>query len=902
MLDRSVLAVATRLVSGLVTPLVGRARYRRLVALLGRFLSLSSVVETSRRYAVVLVAIVLALTVGGGFFVSQGISIDTDINKLINPNLPWRLQEQRLERAFPQTVDVLAVLVEAQTPDETEDATEALAAKLAAKKDLFKSVRRPDGGNFFKQNGLLFLSKQNVQDFADQIIAAQPLIGTLAADPSLRGVFDALDLAAQGAARGATDAKEVGAAFTAVDQASGAALAGRHQRLSWQNLLTGQKPEQNELRRFILTQPILDYSDLEPGARATEAVHDAARELGLTRENGARVRVTGSVALSDAEFATLAHGAGFSTALSVGLLCLWLLLALRSLRLLAAIVTTLIVGLIACGVFAVGVVGPLNPISVAFAVLFVGIAVDFGIQFSVRYRDERFRVGDLGEALRRTAEGIGGPLAVAAAATAVGFFAFVPTDYTGVRDLGLIAGVGMIIALVLNLTLLPALLTLLRPPGERRPVGFVRAAAVDRVLVQHRGRVVLAAALLGLASIATLPWLRFDFNPLHLQNPNEEAVSTLFDLMKDPNTTPYTIDILEPSLPQAVALAARIEALPEVSQAVTAASYVPSDQDEKLVILQDAALLLGPTLSPATVKPPPGNSEILDAIARCNADVKKAAAKGSKAAVQLTQTLEAILARGGAVLPALGANIAAGVDRRIDDLRLALEAQPVTLDTLPPELKSEWIAADGQARIEVFPKGDTGDNEVLRRFAAAVQAIAPDATGTPVTIQESARTVTGAFVTAGMIALAAITVLLGLVLRRLHDVLLVVAPLLLAGLLTLATSVLVGLPLNFANIIALPLLLGIGVAFDIYFVMRWRAGSGDLLQSSTARAILFSALTTGTAFGSLALSNHPGTAEMGKLLTLALFYTLLCTFFVLPALLGPVRRQRGRDFRRQSAT
>ncbi len=842
---------------------------------------IARLVEMSRPQAAVFTAIVLLLAVAGALFAMARLSIDTDINKLINPNLPWRLQEQRLDRAFPQNVDVLAVLVEAQTPDETEDATGALAAKLAADKDLFKSVRRPDGGKFFKQNGLLFLSKQNVQDFADQIIAAQPLIGTLAADPSLRGVFDALDLAAQGAAQGATDAKEVNAAFAAVDQASEAALAGRHQRLSWQNLLTGQKPEQNELRRFILTQPILDYGDLQPGARATNAIHDAARELDLTPENGARVRVTGSVALSDAEFATLARGAGFSTALSVGLLCLWLLLALRSLRLLAAIVTTLIVGLIACAVFAVGVVGSLNPISVAFAVLFVGIAIDFGIQFSVRYRDERFRVGGLGEAVRRTVEGIGGPLAVAAAATAVGFFAFVPTDYTGVRDLGLIAGVGMIIALVLNLTLLPALLTLLRPPGERRPVGFVRAAAVDRVLVEHRGRVALAATLLGLASIATLPWLRFDFNPLHLQNPNEEAVSTLSDLMKDPNTTPYTIDILEPSLLQAVALAARVETLPEVSQAVTAASYVPSDQDEKIAILQDAAVLLGPTLSPATVKPPPSNSEILAATARCNADVKKAAAKGSKAAAQLAQTLDAVLARGGAVLPTLSANI---------DLRLALEAQPVTLDTLPPELKSEWIAPDGQARIEVFPKGDTSDNEVLRRFAAAVQAIAPDATGTPVTIQESARTVTGAFFTAGMIALAAITVMLGLVLRRLHDVLLVVAPLLLAGLLTLATSVLVGLPLNFANIIALPLLLGIGVAFDIYFVMRWRAGSGDLLQSSTARAILFSALTTGTAFGSLALSNHPGTAEMGKLLTLALFYTLLCTFFVLPALLGPVRR------------
>ena len=119
---------------------------------------------------------------------------------------------------------------------------------------------------------------------------------------------------------------------------------------------------------------------------------------------------------------------------------------------------------------------------------------------------------------------------------------------------------------------------------------------------------------------------------------------------------------------------------------------------------------------------------------------------------------------------------------------------------------------------------------------------------------------------------------------------LVLAPLLLAGLLTAATSVLLDLPLNYANIITLPLLLGIGVAFDIYFVMRWRAGLDGPLQSSTARAVLFSALTTTTAFGSLALSAHPGTAEMGRLLTIALGYTLLCTLFVLPALQGPVRK------------
>jgi hopanoid biosynthesis associated RND transporter like protein HpnN len=646
-------------------------------------------------------------------------------------------------------------------------------------------------------------------------------------------------------------------------------------------LLSGRAPDPHERRRFILAKPVLDYGALAPGARAVDAIHEAAKDRDV------RVRVTGPVALSDDQFSTLSEGAGFSTGLSFGLLCLWLFLALRSPRLVLAILVTLVVGLIACATFAAGVVGPLNPISLAFAVLFVGIAVDFGIQFGVRYRDERFRAGTLPEALVATARGIGGPIAVAAAASAVGFLSFVPTDYTGVSELGLIAGVGMLIALALNLTLLPALLSLLRPRGERKAAGAAWAAPINHLLVQRRTSVIAVALVIAVASAVTLHWLSFDFNPLNLQNKHTEAMSTLYDLMADPESTPDTIDILTASPEAAAALADKLDKLPEVSRSLTIASFVPEDQQPKLAILEDAQSLIGPTLSPPTVKPPPGDAEILQAIARCANDLKPVAGR-DVAAGRLLHALDGVLARGAGVLPALSANIAAGVAPRLQELRQALSAEAVTVQSLPQDLRREWIAADGKARIQVFPKGDTRDNDVLRRFAQAVRTVAPDATGAPITIQESARTITHAFMIAGLIAIIAIAALLLIVLRRLADVARVLAPLLFAALLTLATGVLVGLPLNFANIITLPLLLGIGVAFDIYFVMRWRGGDGDLLQSSTARAVLFSALTTGTAFGSLAFSSNPGIADMGKLLTLSLFFTLCSTFILLPALLGPV--------------
>jgi predicted RND superfamily exporter protein len=211
---------------------------------------------------------------------------------------------------------------------------------------------------------------------------------------------------------------------------------------------------------------------------------------------------------------------------------------------------------------------------------------------------------------------------------------------------------------------------------------------------------------------------------------------------------------------------------------------------------------------------------------------------------------------------------------------------------LPDEVRRDWIASDGRARIEVFPKGDANDNQTLRRFVAAVTLLAPEATGAPVSIQESSRTIVRAFLQAGLWALLAIILLLALVLRRAIDVLLTLAPLALSGLVTLGICVATHLPLNFENIIALPLLLGIGVAFNIYFVTAWRAGRGELLQSSLTRAVIFSALTTGTAFGSLWLSHHPGTSSMGKLLALSLVCTLVSALLFLPALLGEPRARR----------
>jgi hypothetical protein len=262
-------------------------------------------------------------------------------------------------------------------------------------------------------------------------------------------------------------------------------------------------------------------------------------------------------------------------------------------------------------------------------------------------------------------------------------------------------------------------------------------------------------------------------------------------------------------------------------------------------------------------------------------------------AAHLAQALDGVAAtHDHALLQRLHNDLVSGMLAQIEMAKDSLQATRVTPDTITPDLRNDWITADGKALVKAYPKGDAHNEKTLIAFTDAVRRIAPDADGAAISIRESGRTVVDAFIHAGCYALVTIVLLSLFILRRPIDVARLIAPLILAGILTLATIVVIGLPLNFANIIALPLLLSLGVSYAIYFVSYGRAGMTNPLQSSMARAVLFSAGTTLVAFGTLGLSSHPGTGSMGKLLTVALLYSLTCTLFVLPALLTPTKTDR----------
>lgn len=370
-------------------------------------------------------------------------------------------------------------------------------------------------------------------------------------------------------------------------------------------------------------------------------------------------------------------------------------------------------------------------------------------------------------------------------------------------------------------------------------------------------------------------------------------ISTLLDLGGDPHLGLNSINVILPSLDESTMAAGRLDKLPQVLQAVTLANFVPDDQDKKLTLIREFADKIGPTLENPASKKLPADAENVAALNNLANQLNKYAANatglGSNAAKRLAADAVKLAQAPEAARAAVQTAFIASFQMDAAQLRNYLGAQKITKDNLPQQIRRQWVTPNGHARVEISPKGNVNNTDVLRTFAQAVLAVYPRAIGGPISILESGNTVVRAFIEAGIYALVSIAILLWIVLRRFGDVLLTLAPLLLAGVVTLEICVLIGMPLNFANIIALPLLLGVGVAFKIYYIMAWRTGHTNLLQSSLTRAVIWSALTTATAFGSLWLSDHPGTSSMGKLLALSLVCTLAAAVLFQPALMGKPR-------------
>ncbi|SAK73176.1 RND efflux transporter [Caballeronia catudaia] len=849
-----------------------------------------------------IIAVSLLLGVLSTIYVVQHFRISTDVSQLIETEPEWAARSKAIDEAFPQRGATLLIVVEAPGQEFADAAANELAAALAKEPERFKSVSQPQGGAFFEHDGLLYLPTEKVEETTKQLVQARPLINALAHDPTLTGLAQTLNTTLNlpltlGQVNLGQMANLLGKSATVLDRV----LSQKPAAFSWRDLADGSKSDATG-RAFVTVLPELDFNALKAAAGTSDEIRAKAAALGIDKKYGATLHLTGAQPLADEEFASVQDGAVLNGVLTflVVLTILWV--ALRSKRMILAVLITLFVGLAITAALGLMMVHALNMISVAFMVLFVGLGVDFGIQFGVKYREERYRHKRLDVSLAETARHVAVPLTLAAAATAASFFSFLPTAYRGVSELGLIAGVGMFVAYATNMTLLPALIKVFAPPGEAHSPGFPVLAPVDEFLDKHRKPVLIGTLVVVIGALPLLFDLRFDFNPLHLKDPHTESMATLTSLKDSPQGAVNDVAVLAPSLADADRIAAKLEKLPEVDRATTLSSLIPADQPRKLALIKAAADQLLPALDQPTASPVTDEVRVA-ALKRLSSQLSLAADEhpgpGDQQAKHLSQTLAKLAQADAATRDRAEHAMAEPLRLALAQLRALLTPTEITRATLPPQMVASFVTPDGKALVDVSPKVPAGvdpsDDTLLARFADAVQKAAPDAIGGPISVRHSAETIIKAFQQAALYSLIAIAVLLWIALRRFGDVLRTLVPLLVSAIVTLELCVVFRMPLNFANIIALPLMLGVGVAFKIYFVMAWRSGQTRLLQSSLTHAVMFSAATTATAFGSLWFSHHPGTSSMGRLLVLSLLCTLIGAVVFQPVLMGKPRKVRAAE-------
>ena len=856
--------------------------------------------KIAQRWPWITLAVALVLTAVAGYAATR-LTINTSTEGIIAEDVEFLRIAQAYERVFPTRGRPIVAIIDTPSEAQTRELVARFAEKLRNRKEAISGVEIPGSEAFFRRNALLFAETEQLRAFRQRIENAGPLLSVLIADPNLRGVSSLVERIGRAAASGRTLPPEVSSILGAMADTTAARADGGEQVLSWSSALGLDDQGRRQTAGIVLAYPRLDDSSLDPAQPALAAVRSTFAEVAADDE--ASMRLTGEPALREQELDSAFSSALYASILSFVLVALTLVIGIRSWRVILALLATLIIGSVWTSGLAAITVRELNLISLAFMVLFVGLGVDFGTHLALRQMELAGRGVDTSDATRRAIAGEGPAIVLSVICASIGFLSFLPTDYLGLAELGIISALGMLVAAVITLILLPALFTLMPPRAAPRSERRGRFAGF---IQRHAGMTLVVAALVTLGAGALATQVRIDVNPLNLQDPDTEAVRAYRDLASRPQLSPYALNIAAPSLAAARDLVRRLEAVPGVQEARTIDDLVPENQDEKRSLL--SAIARGLANPPASPQQKPDGPALRQAFDELRQNVERLTENdGQQGGIAASfdtfaNALESFAAKQGTDEPALRALDAAltgSLPELAGSLRQAATTarQNITIDDVPHELKREWLASDGRARVRVLPAGNLTDTEDLKAFARRVQAVAPNATGVPVTVTEAAEVVRYSFLEAIAITAVAIAIILAILRRRLSDVILIMIPLALAAVWTVAGAVLLGLPFNFANVIVIPLLLGLGVASSIHVVVRARDVASrqtddTVLETSTARAVVLTDANTAAAFVTLAISAHRGLSSMGILLGLSIMFSLAASLIVLPAILELLSRRR----------
>ncbi len=847
------------------------------------------------RHPVKMIATLVGLAFLGLILAMNGLGVNSDTSRMVSSKLDYRQAQIDFEAAFPKEEIRVALIIRARSEDEADAFAEEISAVLRGRTDAVSDVFAATADPFLIENGLLFLETSELDELLGGVTAAAPILKRLGREPDLDRLYLSLADAIEPLEAGDMPANALIHAMDAVSETIENRLAGTPEPLSWQEIFRSDAKDNPSgvHQRIISITPVLDLSRLQPARPAVLAINKAINEVVAASEFQITAWVTGNAVLRTEELASVTEGIGLSLALSALFIIILLMIALRSAVLVATSILALVITILITAGFAAVFYETLNLVSVAFMVLLVGLGIDFMIHLALHVQEERTIGRECRAALFRSNRHIGAALALCAPTSAIAFFAFAPTQFTGMTQLGIVSGFGVLVAFVVAVTLLPAVLALLPVNSGVRLKSGVPSGYMSKLSIEGpwQSRVAMATIGLGFLSIFLLPSVRFDADPMALRDPEAPSVKAFNLLFDDADTQPYNLSLLLPDAAAVDLIRPTLEALPEVRRVLGPADLVPKDQEYKLDAIDIAAFGLESVFGEQTQISKTAREAAYGRLVSVLMD------HDHQSAVRLSQALEDLKLASETSADfelAVQQDIFRFWQQQYDRLEKQIYPQEITFDALPELLSSQFVAADGRLRLQIEPAEDLRDKNARQRFVEAVRAVAPQAAGSARSVLESGRVISRAMLIAIVCAWFAVAGLLFLILRDRLLVCVILLTLLLAGVLTAAMSVIIGVPFNFANVIAVPLLVGVGADSGIHLGIRARRSHdpNEIYETSTPRAVFFSAITTVCSFGTLMLSAHRGVASMGILLTIAIGFTLICTILVQPWLLNVLDRSR----------
>ena len=801
------------------------------------------------------------------------LTVDTDSSRMLSKSLAFQQRLDALNAAFPNHKDVLLIAVRSPSADAADQAVVEISTHLSARTETFDWVFAPSADPFLVTHGLLYLEVDELEQHLGQLAKQSNLIAKLRSDQTAGGFLDALDEITSLVEEAQIDVSVLTPVYAETAAVLAAQRIGAARSFDWTAALAGGGDE--PVVRLITAHPRLDFTAIDPAEKAMTLVRSAVEGLDPELADMVEVGVTGDPALQSDELQSLLSRIWLSTAMSLLLVALILWLALGSARRVLLTLGALSVTLLLTAGFAAVAVGALNLISIAFVVLMIGLGIDFSLHFLMHFEERRLGGWDRHEALKVSASTIGTALLLSSLTTSLAFFGFATTDFAGMAQLGLIGGVGVLIALVVTLTVIPAAIALW--PGLATDVRRHRTWQVSPAF----GRAALVLALvLGAGGAALAPSARFDADPMNLRDPAAPSVVAYRWLAADPDLALQTMSILADDRQSARALAARLAAVPEVRAVLWLEDLIPKDQETKLELIDFAF----PSIMHAVQGTPVDLSGAGSPAAAADL-ARRIDRQAGPLPAELAEELRSFADRRTAAQDAeLAHRLFRSFPLLIDRVERQMEAGSVSAEDLPQKLSGYYVAEDGRLRVTVMPRADISDPAALRRFVDSVAEIAPDASGPPDQIRGAAVAVGAAVLHGTAFALVGCFILTWLTLGGLVWANVVLVPLLLAGFVVVGASVLLDQPFNYANAIVIPLLIGIGIDSGVHFSARAATTTGSVFATSTPRAVFYSALTTVAAFATLGISDHRGTASMGILLAVALVASVFMVFAVAPSL------------------